>query len=294
MPDSSDVELVINLMRRVCVISATSAAALLLVPTGAALPSASTPTATPTANAAVGAVPVVVRPVGIAGSALTDSAFTDSAFTGSAFTGSGLTGAEPSPVDQVVTGNTATSKPKSTNKSTTKSTNKATKKSTKKPAKKATSKVNAPKKKPRKTKKAPKTGPVTSTPTVAPSTVEARIIALTNEQRTANGCGALRTDAALTAAARAHSADMVKNGYFGHTGADGADFTTRASRTGYASASAENIAWGYRDAATVVTGWLNSAGHRANILNCASVAVGVGIAAKADGTPYYTQIFGRV
>jgi uncharacterized protein YkwD len=44
----------------------------------------------------------------------------------------------------------------------------------------------------------------------------------------------------------------------------------------------------------VADGWINSPGHKANILNCGSVAVGVGLAYKADGTPYWTQDFGRV
>ena len=59
-------------------------------------------------------------------------------------------------------------------------------------------------------------------------------------------------------------------------------------------ASAENIAWGYRTAKDVVDGWINSPGHRANIVNCTSIAVGVGLAYKSDGTPYWTQDFGRV
>ncbi len=145
--------------------------------------------------------------------------------------------------------------------------------------------------------------PVSRTPTtVAPTTsapaglssYEAQVITLTNAQRTANGCGALRADDRLTAAARAHSADMVAQGFFSHTGSDGSTFVIRATRAGYSGASAENIAWGYRTPQEVVTGWMNSAGHRANILNCQSIAVGVGMVVKADGTPYWTQDFGRV
>ncbi|MBO3740117.1 CAP domain-containing protein, partial [Actinoplanes flavus] len=56
--------------------------------------------------------------------------------------------------------------------------------------------------------------------------------------------------------------------------------------------SSENIAYGYRTATDVVTGWMNSPGHRANILNCKSKTVGVGVAYATDGTPYYTQDFG--
>jgi uncharacterized protein YkwD len=130
---------------------------------------------------------------------------------------------------------------------------------------------------------------------VATEVLEAKAIELTNQQRVANGCKALRTDAKLTAAARAHSADMVKQGFFSHTGSDGSDFVKREVRAGYTTgASAENIAWGYPTAEAVVTGWMNSPGHRTNILNCTSVAVGVGVVRKADGKVYWTQDFGRV
>jgi serine protease len=143
--------------------------------------------------------------------------------------------------------------------------------------------------------------PVTKAPTAAPTTsaptgvaaYEAQVVALTNEQRTANGCGAARTDDRLTAAARAHSADMVAKNFFDHTGSDGSNFVTRATRAGYTAASGENIAYGYRTPQEVVTGWMNSSGHRANILNCQSIAIGVGLVTKTDGTPYWTQVFGR-
>ncbi|WP_433081034.1 CAP domain-containing protein [Dactylosporangium sp. CA-052675] len=141
--------------------------------------------------------------------------------------------------------------------------------------------------------------PVTTAP-AAPTTgqyaaMENEVVTLTNNYRQANGCGALRIDGRLVTAARAHSTDMVTKNYFDHTGSDGSNFVQREAAAGYTTgASAENIAWGYRTAQDVVTGWINSPGHRANILNCQSVAVGVGLAYKADGTPYWTQDFGRV
>ncbi|MEV4344617.1 CAP domain-containing protein [Actinoplanes sp. NPDC049596] len=136
--------------------------------------------------------------------------------------------------------------------------------------------------------------PVKSTATTA--AYEAEVVKLTNAQRTARGCKALRTDARLTNAARAHSTDMVRSGNFSHTGSDGSNFVTREVRAGYPKngASAENIAWGYRTPQQVVTGWMNSPGHRKNILNCASTAVGVGVAYTTGGAPYWTQDFGRV
>ncbi|MBU2662572.1 CAP domain-containing protein [Actinoplanes bogorensis] len=125
---------------------------------------------------------------------------------------------------------------------------------------------------------------------------ETEIVKLTNAERTARGCKALRIDDRLVAAARAHSKDMVANNFFEHTGSDGSNFVTREVRAGYPrnGASAENIAWGYRTPKQVVTGWMNSPGHRKNILNCASIAVGVGVAYTADGAPYWTQDFGRI
>ena len=134
-----------------------------------------------------------------------------------------------------------------------------------------------------------------ATTTVSDATLEATVVKLTNEARVKNGCAALRTDAKLTLAARGHSLDMVKLNYFSHTSkTDGATFVTRAKRAGYTGAIGENIAWGYRTAETVTKGWLDSPGHRANIMNCKAKAVGVGLARKSDGTPYWTQVFGAV
>jgi uncharacterized protein YkwD len=125
---------------------------------------------------------------------------------------------------------------------------------------------------------------------------ETEVVKLTNAERTARGCKALRIDDRLVKAARAHSQDMVKNDFFEHTGSDGSNFVTREVRAGYPrnGASAENIAWGYRTPKQVVTGWMNSPGHRKNILNCASIAVGVGVAYTSGGAPYWTQDFGRI
>lgn len=143
----------------------------------------------------------------------------------------------------------------------------------------------------KKKKHPPKTTP--TTPPVSSSAFESQVVTLTNDQRAANGCRALRVDDRLVAAARAHSNDMVAKKFFSHTGSDGSDFVTRAVRAGYTAASGENIAWGYRTPQEVVTGWMNSPGHRANILNCSSVAIGVGVAVESSGAPYWTQDFGR-
>jgi uncharacterized protein YkwD len=123
--------------------------------------------------------------------------------------------------------------------------------------------------------------------------LEDQVFAIVNQERGKNGCGALRNDSRLRAAARAQSVDMVTYNYFSHTGHDGSSFVDRQKRAGYTAASGENIAWGFRTASDVMVAWMNSPGHRANILNCQSVATGVGVARKADGTVYWTQEFGR-
>jgi uncharacterized protein YkwD len=129
--------------------------------------------------------------------------------------------------------------------------------------------------------------------TAANAALEDQVLTLVNRTRVQNGCGALRSDDRLRAAARAHSLDMVAYNNFSHTGHDGSTFVDRANRAGYTAASAENIAWGFSTADSVMTAWMNSPGHRTNILNCTSVATGIGVARKADGTVYWTEDFGR-
>jgi uncharacterized protein YkwD len=127
------------------------------------------------------------------------------------------------------------------------------------------------------------------------SAFETEVVRLTNVQRTAHGCNALKIDDRLITAARAHSNDMVAEHFFSHTGSNGSNFVAREVAAGYPrkGASAENIAWGFRTPKAVVDGWMNSPGHRANILNCGSIAVGVGVAYTSGGAPYWTQDFGR-
>lgn len=124
--------------------------------------------------------------------------------------------------------------------------------------------------------------------------MEDEVTRLINIERTNNNCGTVRTDERLRTSARAHSTDMAQNNYFSHTGKDGSNFVVRAERAGYpkGAAAGENIAYGYSTAAAVVKGWMNSDGHRRNILNCSAKATGVGLAYRGS-TPYWTQVFGR-
>ncbi|MEV4671313.1 CAP domain-containing protein [Actinomadura sp. NPDC049382] len=120
---------------------------------------------------------------------------------------------------------------------------------------------------------------------------EAAVVSLTNAERAKEGCRPLRVDQRLVTAARKHSADMAANGYFDHTSRNGDSPWKRMEDAGYTSPGAENIAKGYPTAAAVVKGWMNSPGHRANILNCGLRAIGVG-RASGPGGPLWTQDFG--
>ncbi|WP_066942833.1 CAP domain-containing protein [Microtetraspora fusca] len=122
--------------------------------------------------------------------------------------------------------------------------------------------------------------------------IENEVVRLTNAERAKAGCGPLTHDARLRGAAYAHSADMSAKAYFSHTSQDGRDFGQRIKASGFAfSAAAENIAKGYPTAAAVVKGWMDSPGHRTNMLNCAYTHIGVGHVAA--GGPYWTQDFAR-
>jgi uncharacterized protein YkwD len=120
---------------------------------------------------------------------------------------------------------------------------------------------------------------------------EAQAVQLTNAQRTQHGCSALRVDSRLRTAARAHSRDMHVRDYFEHNSPDGKTPWDRIKAVGYTQAGAENIAEGYATAQAVVDGWMNSPGHRANILNCSLKAVGIGVE-YGSGGPWWTQDFG--
>ncbi len=119
-----------------------------------------------------------------------------------------------------------------------------------------------------------------------------QVVALVNAERAKARCGAVRPDARLTGAALAHSADMARRGYLSHDGLDGLDPWERARAAGYPSLTGENIAVGYPDAKTVMSGWVASKAHRAPIVNCPARSIGVGIARTRTGTPYWTQLLG--
>jgi uncharacterized protein YkwD len=122
--------------------------------------------------------------------------------------------------------------------------------------------------------------------------MKADVVSWTNQSRVKAGCGRVRLDVKLSRAAYTHSSWMARTGTFSHVGARGSSFVTRTKAAGYTTPMSENIAWGQRTGAAVVKAWMESPGHRANIVNCKAKAQGVGIAFKADGTPFITQEFG--
>lgn len=118
---------------------------------------------------------------------------------------------------------------------------------------------------------------------------EAEVVRLVNEERMARGLKPLSQNWELSRVARYKSQDMKDNRYFSHTSpVYGSPYQMmRSFGISYRSAG-ENIAMGYRTPKAVVNGWMNSAGHRANILSAAFTEIGVGYV--ADGG-YWTQMF---
>jgi uncharacterized protein YkwD len=115
--------------------------------------------------------------------------------------------------------------------------------------------------------------------------VRAAILCLHNQVRASKGLPALKDNAKLRTAAAGHSAEMVDEGYFDHTAPSGDTFVDRILGARYAKKTdgwtlGENLAWGTGDLSTpagVMQAWMNSAGHKANILKRSYREVGIGI-----------------
>ncbi|MEU6105518.1 CAP domain-containing protein [Streptomyces flaveolus] len=124
------------------------------------------------------------------------------------------------------------------------------------------------------------------------SGAEAQVLALVNKERASAGCSPVTANDRLTRAADDYSDVMASSGVMSHTGPDGSTMTSRVEAAGYEwSTLGENIARGQSDAASVMESWMNSPGHRANILNCSFEELGVGVH-FGDGGPWWTQDFG--
>jgi len=133
-------------------------------------------------------------------------------------------------------------------------------------------------------------------PTVDLDATSRAIVDLVNQNRQQQGLAPLTVNARLTEAATIQSEQMVTYRKMEHTIAEAPfpGLVDRINHVGYRYSSAgENIAYGYSDADSVMNGWMNSSGHRANILNSAFTEVGVAVAYNSMGVAYYTQVFGR-
>jgi uncharacterized protein YkwD len=129
------------------------------------------------------------------------------------------------------------------------------------------------------------------------------VLASVNAVRAKAGCGPLKFDTALMAAAKTHARNMAELDFFGHTGKDGRGFASRIRREGYRyGLAAENIAAGQPTVERAVKAWLDSPGHRRNILNCRFKDTGIAMVYQPDDRPlrgqsrglryYWVQLFG--
>jgi uncharacterized protein YkwD len=126
--------------------------------------------------------------------------------------------------------------------------------------------------------------------------LERRVFDLVNERRTAAGLQALSWSKEAAKAARVHSANMATLNFFSHTGSDGKNAAARAASFGLTSwrEIGENIATnrGFKSPLeSAVQSWMNSPGHRENILKGGWRETGIGVAVKPDGTYFFTQVF---
>jgi uncharacterized protein, YkwD family len=136
-------------------------------------------------------------------------------------------------------------------------------------------------------------GQVLSVPTISGvKTLENEVIRLVNVERSKAGLGALQANWQLSRIARYKSQDMINKNYFSHMSPTyGSPFKMIETFGIRFSAAGENIAMGQRTPSEVMVSWMNSPGHRSNILSPAYTQIGVGLAKDASGRCYWTQQF---
>lgn len=139
-------------------------------------------------------------------------------------------------------------------------------------------------------------------PLLSTENIAAQVLDLVNVERLRAGCAALILDARLSTAARSHSDDMAAQNFFSHQGSNGSRVWDRIESAGYQWRNVgENIAAGQTSPAQVMSAWMNSSGHRANILDCDYTHMGLGYVYQAGDQPlpgysfpffhYWTQVF---
>lgn len=117
-----------------------------------------------------------------------------------------------------------------------------------------------------------------------------QVAGLVNKERKANGLSPLSVNSSAKTAAQVRAKEIEKS--FSHTRPDGSSFSTALKEQGVSyRRSGENIAWGQKTPKQVMEGWMNSPGHRANILNPNFTAIGIGHYKSASGKNYWTQLF---
>jgi len=122
--------------------------------------------------------------------------------------------------------------------------------------------------------------------------LENEVIRLVNVQRAKVGLPALKQNWELSRVARYKSQDMINKRYFAHQSPTyGSPFTMMTNFGIRYTAAGENIAYGQRTPQEVMNSWMNSPGHRSNILAGNFNQIGVGVAKAANGTLYWTQMF---
>ncbi len=121
---------------------------------------------------------------------------------------------------------------------------------------------------------------------------ERQVFELVNKERSSRGLALYKLDTELSRVARIKSQDMIDKHYFSHTSPTyGSPFDMMQDFGFRFSAAGENIAYGQKTAAEVMDSWMNSAGHKANILSQAYTTIGIGVAKTSSGTLYWTQEF---
>ncbi|MFA5577443.1 MAG: CAP domain-containing protein [Tissierellaceae bacterium] len=124
------------------------------------------------------------------------------------------------------------------------------------------------------------------------SAIEAEVVRLVNVERQKEGLRPLEASLELSNVARKKSEDMGKNNYFNHNSPTyGSPFDMMKSFGIKYGTAGENIAKGQLSAQSVVRAWMNSSGHRANIMNSSFTKIGVGYYQTSNGTNYWTQMF---
>ncbi len=117
-----------------------------------------------------------------------------------------------------------------------------------------------------------------------------QVVKLVNIERAKYGLSSVTMDENVRQAAQVRVVEIQTS--FSHTRPNGAHFTTALKEAGASySGAGENIAWGQKSPEEVVTGWMNSEGHRANILNSKFTNIGVGHIQNSTGVNYWSQLF---